>query len=281
VEKLPAATCFLFDNGSFRPDSTLALRRVAKRLSDQVGLPVRPTSLLHSSRVKAADLGGQPAQLLEPALEQFAEKGGESAVLLPLFFGPSGAMRDYLPPRLTALRERFPRCKLQLAACLESPADDSTTLIAQAIKDQIEAGLAVTGYTQPGVILCDHGSPLSAVTEVRDRVGEKLQHISDSTWRGVTAASMERRDGPEYAFNEPLLERALRDHAAAGINEFIVALQFLFPGRHAGPGGDVATICNEFVAEHPAAKFIMTSPIGESSQILALLARRLAEAITP
>ena len=60
-------------------------------------MTVVPVSLLHSANVAAEKLGGQGAELLEPALMKFAETGGSRAVLLPLFFGPSGALTDYLP----------------------------------------------------------------------------------------------------------------------------------------------------------------------------------------
>jgi len=53
---------------------------------------------------------------------------------------------------------------------------------------------------------------------------------------------MERRAGPEYDFNEPLLESLLsRDEWSSGT--VIVAQLFLVPGRHAGPSGDIAQIC--------------------------------------
>ena len=70
---------------------------------------------------------------------------------------------------------------------------------------------------------------------------------------------MERRPGPAYAFADPLLENALRDRfdtfaaakATAPDTEershllVVVALLFLSPGRHAGPGGDIATILED------------------------------------
>lgn len=281
MNKLPPPTCFLFDNGSFRPDSTLALRRVAERLSKAIKWPVAPTSLLHSTRVSADRLDGRPAELLEPALEQFADAGGKSAILLPLFFGPSGALCDYLPPRLDALRAKFSHCEFRLAACLESAVDDSTELIAAALAEQVRRAIETEGYTNPGIIVTDHGSPLAGVTAVRNRVGQKLGDIESFRSNPTMVASMERREGAEYAFNEPLLEQALRKNAEAGLREIVVALQFLFPGRHAGPGGDIADICDAFVKEWPEARFAMTTPIGESDQILQLLERRFEEAITP
>ena len=99
-------TCFLFDNGSLRAASTLNLRVVAKALEAEIGAPVKAVSLLHSSGVDAAELGGVRAELLEPALQEWLAAGAErEAVVLPFFFGPSGALTEYLPERLAAVRQ--------------------------------------------------------------------------------------------------------------------------------------------------------------------------------
>ncbi len=60
---------FLFDNGSFRAESTRSLRRLAARLTSRLGRPVHAVSLLHSTRVPAEELDGERAALLEPALD--------------------------------------------------------------------------------------------------------------------------------------------------------------------------------------------------------------------
>lgn len=279
VNNFSPPTCFLFDNGSLRPDATLALRRVAQRLAAATGLEVRPTSLLHSDRIDPAKLAGESAALLEPSLESFARGGGRNGVALPLFFGPSGAMRDYLPPRLDAIRAKYPNCRIELADCLESENDDSTRLLAEALKTAIHRIEERRQLRHPVIIVTDHGSPLPSVTAVRNRLGPALDRLKPSTWRSVEVASMERREGAEYDFNEPLLENALRTAAAAGAKEMVVAQQFLFPGRHAGPGGDIAEICRDFSTDYPETKVETTDPIGESDQILELLGRRLRQAI--
>lgn len=241
--------------------------------------PVQATSLLHSDRVAADDLEGQPARLLEPALEEFAGEGGSRAILLPLFFGPSGAMQDYLPPRLADLSQRFPGCEIRLAECLESPGDDSAAVLAHAIADQVAVTAASEGLQTPAVISTDHGSPKPEVAAVRDRVAVSLAGLDTMTGRTVIAASMERREGPEYAFNEPLLAQALERLAESDHREVVVALQFLFPGRHAGPGGDIVEICKEAGQRFPGLKIGITDPIGESLGVLDLLARRFRAAI--
>ncbi len=270
--------CFLFDNGSLRAASTLSLRRIARRLQDRLAVAVKPVSLLHSSGVAADQLEGQPAELLEVALTRFAEVGGREAVLLPLFFGPSGALTGYVPERLAAIRTKFPLLEVRLAAPLISLTDDSAGLLAAEIAAEI-ATFEVSGApATQAVVLVDHGSPQPAVTAVRDHLAAELRRrITESA---VIAASMERRPGPEYAFNDPLLETALRDVAGqSGIREIIVALQFLQAGRHAGPGGDVAEICAAALHDTPDVRVRFTSLLGEGPTVLRLLERRWTECV--
>jgi hypothetical protein len=79
---------------------------------------------------------------------------------------------------------------------------------------------------------------------------------------------MERREGAEYDFNEPLLEDALQQ--AKG--EAVILMLFLLPGRHAGGDGDVATIAKEHA---PARLRWKLSPLlGTHPALPALLFRR-------
>ena len=58
----------LLDNGSRRPQSTLALRELAARLTARLRQPVQPVSLAHSDLISADKLAGHPATTLEPWL---------------------------------------------------------------------------------------------------------------------------------------------------------------------------------------------------------------------
>jgi sirohydrochlorin ferrochelatase len=84
---------------------------------------------------------------------------------------------------------------------------------------------------------------------------------------------MERRAGPEYAFNEPLLEQAL-EQAPYNRGPVIIALQFLAPGRHAGAGGDIATICAQAEASQSELRTQMTATIGAHPLLIEVLAER-------
>jgi len=80
----------LLDNGSRRPQSTLALRALAAKRAERLRQPVQPVSLAHSDRVPADKLNGEPAAILEPWLRARQSVGGQRFLVLPLFFGPVG-----------------------------------------------------------------------------------------------------------------------------------------------------------------------------------------------
>lgn len=275
--------CFLFDNGSFRADSTRSLRRLAMKVGDRLGYGVKAVSLLHSTRVPAEELDGERAQLLEPALDAWlGEHPGGRALLLPLFFGPSGALVEYLPERLAAMKLKHPGGRVWLAEALVV-AEETPRELAGALADRVRATAAERGWRRPRVVLCDHGTPLRAVTAVRDRLGVLLAEELGEEAEAVAVASMERRPGDEYAFNEPLLATRLAT-APFDAGEVVVSLQFLSPGRHAGPGGDVAEICAaaEEVAREEGRGLgtAMTATLADDDRVADVAARRAREGWT-
>lgn len=265
--------CFLFDNGSFRADSTRSLRTLAANLAKPLGHPVRAVSLLHSSRVSPAELDGEPAKLLEPELQSwFALHPRGRALLLPLFFGPSGALVDYVPERLAALHTKYPEGRVKLAEALVLPHEEPSELVA-ILADRVRATMQARGWNRPNVILCDHGTPLRTVSEIRDRLAAGLARALAGEVGRVAPASMERRPEEAFAFNEPLLETLLATPPFNG-SHVVVALQFLSPGRHAGPGGDVAQICATAEAAAPGLSTAMSTPIADDPRLIDVLTRR-------
>ncbi|MCU0791905.1 MAG: cobalamin biosynthesis protein CbiX [Opitutaceae bacterium] len=270
--------CYLFDNGSFRADSTRSLRGLAARLSQRLSHEVCAVSLLHSTRVKAEELDGVPAQLLEPALDEwFGRNPSGRALLLPLFFGPSGALVDYVPERLASLGKKYPHARAILAEALVLPDEEPHELVA-ILADRVRAVVQERAWVKPCVVLCDHGTPLKSVTEVRDRLAAKLSDVLRGEVAEVAPASMERREGDEYAFNEPLLATRLATPPFDQGN-VVVALQFLSPGRHAGPGGDVAEICRAAEEARPGLCTAMSAPIADDPRLVEVLARRAETAL--
>jgi len=263
---MPAPLTLLLDNGSLEPAATLALRALAASLGGRIGRRVEPVSLLHSSAIPAEKQNGQCAEILEPALERRLAAGTADFLVVPLFFGPSAALTEYVPARLGHLRTQYPAVSLRLAAPLYQAGDDR---LARILADQVRAA----GPVPHRVALVDHGSPVRAVTEVRNELARQLGALlgPDIT---VAAASMERRTGPAYDFCDPLLAALLR---LPGWNrgKVTIAMQFLLPGRHAGTRGDVAAICREAEASSGGTlQTTMTGLVGEHPLLVDILTDR-------
>jgi len=274
--------CYLLvDNGSLRPRATLWLRCLAEALSLRTGERVEPVSLLHSHKVDAAELGGRRAEIFEPAVRKRAGAGQRVFVVVPLFFGPSEALNDYLPKRIAQLKEAFEGLQVAVAPPLVRPGMPGDDRVARCLADFVTQTIGRNGLECPAVAMVDHGSPQVEVARVRNHVAAQLGTVLGDSVRAVRACSMERREGEEYAFNEPLLEGLLRE---PGFNEADVVLAHLFflPGRHAGQGGDIAGICQAAEVEADAAgrelRVWRTPLVGEHPGIFDILAARLEEA---
>jgi len=269
---MAAPTTFLVDNGSLAPEATRQLRRLAAALAARVGSPVAPVSLLHASGVPADQLDGVPAEILEPALDRRARAGEREFVLVPLFFGPSRALTDYVPDRVAALRARWPDLQVRLAPTLFQPGDRR---LAEILAAQVRA----VDPSPERVVLVDHGSPVRVVTEVRDALVTQLREELGRDVAAVDGACMERRPGAEYDFNGPLLADLLaRDGWNAG--RVTVAMQFLLPGRHAGPAGDVAEICRAAEERSPGLRTRLTPLVCEHPRLVEILSDRWQAGLT-
>jgi len=271
---------FLVDNGSLRPGATLNLRRVAAALCERTGMPVEARSLLHSNKVPAEKLDDIPASTLGPAATWRAEEGVKDMVILPFFFGPSRALSGYLPERLGEMQEIHPEVRVRVASPLVDLQAPTDLRLARILRDGVEEQIQQlpTG-SKPAVVLADHGSPIPEVTAVRNVVAGQLATLLEDRVRSVTPASMERREGDEYRFNEPLLENLL-DQPGFNDGPVIVSMLFLSPGKHAGEDGDVATICADAEARNSGLATRITHLAGEHAGILEILADRLEEAIS-
>jgi len=246
------------DNGSLEPAAILRLRVLADELGARLCRPVQPVSLLHSDRVPAGQLGGRAAETLEAALRRRLAAGENEFVILPLFIGPTRALTEFQPEIVNRLQAEFPALKVRVAPPLYADPDDR---LVQILAEQVTATLAETGGAAGSirVAVVDHGSPVRAVTEVRNRVAVQLAHRLGDGVTAVAPCSMERRPGAEYDYNEPLLAHLLTTPQWK-TGTVIVAHLFLLPGRHAGAGGDVARICQE--AEHAAGGRLRTVRAG-------------------
>ncbi len=265
-------TVFLVDNGSLRPESVLALRRVATALEAQARRAVQATALLYSHEIPAEDLGGRAAESLEAAIRRRVAAGETRFVVLPFFFGPSSIMTIQLPERMRTLREEIGDFSLQITPPLAEEKQTGDRVLTEILAEQVRG--VIGEWARPAVVLVDHGSPNPVVTAVRDRLGGLLQAQLGDVAKCVRVASMERRPGKKYDFNEPLLAVAL-DVPELAEEKIVVALQFLLPGRHAGENGDIAQICAAAEKRHPRQHIRMTPLVGEHPLLLDLLIRRL------
>jgi hypothetical protein len=122
--------------------------------------------------------------------------------------------------------------------------------LADALRDRVAQTMAGLNGDHPEIIVVDHGSPVRPVALLRDQVAARLAEYLGSSVHSVRAASMERPEGDAYAFNDPLLAAALADRPP-GPGPVVVCQLFLAPGRHAGPDGDIASICRTAEATTP------------------------------
>jgi sirohydrochlorin ferrochelatase len=269
--------CLVTDNGSYRPEATLSLRQIACALGEVVGHDIEPVSLLHSAKIDSQNLGGRPAQIFEPFVQRKLGEGVRKFVVSPLFFGPSAAITEYLPQRVEAMRESHPELEVTVAPCIVDAAAPDDLTLARILGDLVDKELGESGWHRPAVALVDHGTPRRAVTDVRNLVAEQLGRVLGDRVSLVAPCSMERRDRPEYDYNEPRLENLLGGEGFA--ENVIVSMLFLSPGRHAGPGGDVAEICANAEMAIAGSATRMTDLVATHPGLIDILARRLGEVL--
>ena len=87
---------------------------------------------------------------------------------------------------------------------------------------------------------------------------------------------MERRAGPEYDFNDPLLEDLLKKLEEHGAREVLLAQLLLSPGRHDGKNRDLAKICQGFGAQSSKLPIHRLPTMGNHPLILDILADRIS-----
>ncbi len=265
----PQAQIYLVDNGSLAPTATFDLRSLATGLSQLSGYFVEPVSLLHSHKISDDALGGVPATIVKRRMREALAEGKRSFILLPLFLGPSRALSDYLPEVIEDLKKESGEFKAIIADPLAgSSVKNPDNRLAEILAQQV-AGIDSSSTMQ--VALVDHGTPAPEVNQLRNAVAVQL---SERLGRPVVAASMERRDGDAYAFNEPLLENlggVMNLHGRS----LLIAMFFLLPGRHAGPDGDVAEIAAELIQSQGLNSIARTELMGTHPLILEILNDRL------
>lgn len=269
----------LIDNGSTRPGSTLALRSLADALAARLGRAVHPVSLQHAHKVPTVNLGGRPASTLEPFLREQLAAGEHDFAAVPLFFGPSRALARFVPETAAALAAELGRCRVRVTPEL-CPLPAGEPRLVGILADHVAATAADNGAAPARVVLVDHGSPIPQVTAVRRWLAKGLaERLGPGT--ALHEAVMERRPGAEYAFNGELLEKVLAELGEQDpATPVILAMLFLAPGRHAGPGGDIAGICAAAAAAHPGFRVHPSPLVGEHPGLVDILADRATAVVS-
>jgi sirohydrochlorin ferrochelatase len=264
----------LLDNGSKRPEATRNLRRLASELSSRLGETVHPVSLLHSAAIDSSQLDGTPADTLEPFLLRQAEDGQRNFLIAPLFFGKSRALDAFIPEILKRLETQAGRLNVRLSDVL-CPLPEGEPRLVEILADHVEEAITEHDLDGADVVVVDHGSPVPAVTAVRKWLANALDLGLEGKHR-VCEAVMERRPGRDYDFNGKLLEQVLDDKAAVGQPANVVlAMQFISPGRHAGPGGDIDDIARATMNRYPNLHVATSRLMGEHPLFLDILQDRI------
>lgn len=277
--------------GSLRPEPYLDLRQTSFRLSRALQRPVVPCSFRFSNRIDASRLHGLPAKSFEMVLLEFlhaldGSKTPVEIVVLPLFFGTSTTLTEFLPSVLDKCWDKMRESihsslSLRLGNCLvdlSAPEDDRIAQVLRQNVDTARAALSQSQQENVSVLVLDHGTPNRLVHESRELVAQQLRVMIEKDVKMVGTACMERRDGLEYDFNDPLLAVAL-DHYKITSGVVIVALMFLSNGRHAGEKGDIEEIVDEVKLQYPDVEVIVTDPIGAHPLVTEILLDRFRQAM--
>lgn len=264
----------LADNGSTRAGATLSLRTIAARLTRLSGRVVHAVSLQHADRIPAQELDGEAACVLADFLRHQLENGQQWFVIVPLFFGSSRALSSFIPEQVAMLREQYAGLRVDVAEPLV-PLPQGEPRLAEILADHVAVARDQLDAEPELVVVVDHGSPLPQVTAVRvyaaSELGARLPGMM------IEQAVMERREGRDYDFNGELLEDMLARVGAQGRPVRIaLAMLFLSPGRHAGPGGDIAEICEHAMQRFPALQVVVSPLVGEHPLLAAILNDRLS-----
>ncbi|MEO0415490.1 MAG: cobalamin biosynthesis protein CbiX, partial [Verrucomicrobiota bacterium] len=114
--------CLITDNGSYRPEATFSLRSLADRLGKAVGHKIHPVSLLHSTKISPDKLDDIPAEIFEPFIEAKLAEGVNRFLVTPMFFGPSAAIKEYMPQRVEELiTTKWPDLEVLISPCVVEP----------------------------------------------------------------------------------------------------------------------------------------------------------------
>ncbi|GLE01976.1 hypothetical protein PINS_up010814 [Pythium insidiosum] len=290
-ESLKPDLVTLVNIGSLKAEPYLDLRQIAFRLSRALRLPVVPCSFRFSNRVDASLLHNLPAKTLENVLteslttsrHQADGQGEHRVVILPLFFGNSSTLTEFLPKVLrkswdagVAAGAQARRLEARVGRCLVDLGSAEDDRIARILLEKVDLVLGqLSTPSEVSVLVLEHGTPNQEVHEATLAVTSQLRSVltAKQSVQRVEHACMERREGAEYDFNDPLLEKAI-DHYGIKSGVVIVSLLFFSQGRHAGERGDIDVIVDDLKERYPRLEFRITEPLGAHPTLSEILQDR-------
>ena len=266
----------LIDNGSLEPAAHRNLRAVADAVAANSGVKVHAVSWKHSDRISADALDGTAAWCLPAFIGAMRALGHQSFLFIPFFLSAQGAVGSALRRDLENLQVAAGTDRFEFGFTEGLAAHG---VIPAIVADRIRATKAELKLVCPPVIVVDHGGPSPTSGSLRDTIAAAVRTLLGSEISALTAASMEGEDHPH---NLPLLADQL---AQPGFNhgDVDVAPLFLSPGRHAGPGGDLAEIATA-AEDHVAGTALrchFTALVGHHPLALEALTRALRHALSP
>ena len=248
------------------------MRRVAQKLSSASSFVVQAVSLLHSDKIVPSKLNHENGVTIETFLASEQGRNEKKLLVLPFFLGPSRGITEWLMEKLQDWEQKKSGRSFKI---LDTLYLGNEKILAQALDQQIEQVRLENKLANPYVAMVDHGTPVFEVNQVRERVGIELNKLFLKGDFTFSTCSMERREGDEFAFNDPLLEQVLAKWGRLGVEQVVLALFFLLPGRHAGENGDLVEICKDAEKKFPQMKIFQTLPLGEENIIFEILMGRL------
>ncbi len=263
----------LVDNGSLEPAAYASLRAAAARLGEMAQVGVEAVSWRHSDRIPAAALGGDAAWTLAPWIRTRFSQGEREFVLVPFFISPEGAIGSLLRRDLEALRADLGSFDWAVTGGI-----GAGTALPAIVTSRVRQAAAAHALRGGPVIIVDHGGPSPASVQVRDQVTAAVRRSLGADFGPVAAASMEAPEGARG--HGPLLSQVLASPGFAS-GDVLIAPLFLSPGRHAGPGGDLARIAGEAQRKAPGLRCHFTELVGTHPLATETLAAALAEALAP
>ena len=245
------------------------------------GISTVAVSLAHSDRIPIGKLNGQPVPLLEPFLDTLADSTRLKKIyVIPLLMVNGGAIYTKLSESIKSFRTGNPNKIVALGDTLVNRLESGPVSIPAIIARGVESEIRRVGLDGPEVLIVDHGSPFPVAAGVRDWVASEVEMLlPKGTAQSVLGASMERRDGAQYEFNEPLLEHALEDCANRGVRDVLVAKMLIQPGKHSGKKGDIDQIIDSVSDQRSRMRVHIVRQIFQQKDLVLLLTNRLKKLV--